>query len=127
MAVTYKNNAITTVIYARVSTNTQDYQRQLEELREYANRMGYKVVTEFAEKVSEAKRVDEREQLPQLLAYVTDNHIDKVQIYECGWGDSNPHGSRHQILSLARLPLRHIRFFERRKSTKKVVTSFLII
>lgn len=83
MAVTNKNNTITTVIYARVSTNTQDYQRQLEELREYANRMGYKVVTEFAEKVSGAKRVDEREQLSQLLAYVTDNHIDKVLIYEC--------------------------------------------
>ena len=32
---------------------------------------------------------------------------------QCGWGDSNPHGFRHQILSLARLPLRHIRgFFE---------------
>ena len=34
-------------------------------------------------------------------------------IRKCGWGDSNPHGFRHQILSLARLPLRHIRgFFE---------------
>ena len=37
------------VIYARVSTNAQDYQRQLEELRTYANRMGYKVVKEFSE------------------------------------------------------------------------------
>ena len=34
-------------------------------------------------------------------------------IRKCGWGDSNPHGFHHQILSLARLPLRHIRgFFE---------------
>ncbi len=23
----------------------------------------------------------------------------------CGWRDSNPHASRHQILSLARLPI----------------------
>lgn len=83
MAVTKSNSTISTVIYARVSTNTQDYQRQLEELREYAIRMGYEVVTEFAEKVSGAKRVDEREQLSQLLTYVTDNHIDKVLIYEC--------------------------------------------
>lgn len=29
---------------------------------------------------------------------------------QCGWRDSNPHGFLHQILSLARLPLRHIRF-----------------
>ena len=32
---------------------------------------------------------------------------------QCGWGDSNPHGFHHQILSLARLPLRHIRDFLR--------------
>lgn len=83
MIVKNTNSTIHAVIYARVSTNTQDYQRQLEELREYANRMGYEVVTEFAEKVSGAKRVNEREQLSQLLAYVTDNHIDKVLIYEC--------------------------------------------
>lgn len=83
MVVTKTNNSISAVIYARVSTNTQDYQRQLEELREYAIRMGYKVITEFAEKVSGAKRVDEREQLSQLLAFVADNHIDKVLIYEC--------------------------------------------
>ena len=38
------------VIYARVSTNAQDYERQLEELRCYADRMGYVVVKEFCEK-----------------------------------------------------------------------------
>ena len=27
----------------------------------------------------------------------------------CAWGDSNPHVVKHQILSLARLPLRHMR------------------
>lgn len=48
------------VIYARVSTNTQDYQRQLYELRDYADRMGYEVVKEFSEKISGAKKVDER-------------------------------------------------------------------
>ena len=35
---------ITAVIYARVSTNDQDYERQLNDLREHANRMGYDVV-----------------------------------------------------------------------------------
>lgn len=44
------------VIYARVSTNIQDYQRQLYELREYAARMEYEVVKEFSEKVSGAKK-----------------------------------------------------------------------
>lgn len=71
------------VIYARVSTNTQDYQRQLDELREYATRMGYEVVKEFSEKVSGAKKVEERAALSDLLDYVENNEVDKVLIYEC--------------------------------------------
>ncbi len=51
---------ITAVIYARVSTNGQDYDRQLNDLREYASRMGYVVIKEFAEKISGAKKVAER-------------------------------------------------------------------
>ena len=43
---------ITAVIYARVSTNGQDYERQLNDLRDYASRMGYNVIKEFAEKIS---------------------------------------------------------------------------
>lgn len=71
------------VIYARVSTNTQDYQRQLDELRDYADRMDYEVVKEFSEKISGAKKVDERVALSGLLYYVSHNCVDKVLIYEC--------------------------------------------
>lgn len=71
------------VIYARVSTSTQDYQRQLDELRDYASRMGYEVVREFSEKISGAKKVAEREALSDLLDYVESNEVDKVLIYEC--------------------------------------------
>ena len=74
---------ITAVIYARVSTNGQDYDRQLNDLREYASRMGYVVIKEFAEKISGAKKVAEREALTELLSFVEANHIDKVLIYEC--------------------------------------------
>ncbi len=72
-----------TVIYARVSTATQDYDRQLVELREYARKMEYDVVAEFTEKVSGAKKVDEREALLNLLRYVESHKVDKVLIYEC--------------------------------------------
>ena len=71
------------VIYARVSTSTQDYDRQLSELREYARKMGFEVVKEFSEKISGAKKVAEREQLSELLEYVSKNGIDKILIYEC--------------------------------------------
>ncbi len=71
------------VIYARVSTKTQDYDRQLSELRTYAARMQYNVVREFAEVVSGAKKVNEREAMSELLTYCDDNHVDKVLIYEC--------------------------------------------
>ena len=71
------------IIYTRVSTESQEYERQLRELKEYAARQNYEVVAEFSEKVSGAKKVEERQALMNLLAY-TDNHkVDKVLIYEC--------------------------------------------
>lgn len=71
------------VIYARVSTSTQDYERQLVELKEYAQRMNYNVIKEFAEKISGAKTVAERQALTELLNFVETNKVDKVLIYEC--------------------------------------------
>ena len=70
-------------IYARVSTKGQEYERQLVELRQYAEKMGYEVVMEFSEKISGAKKVEEREALVGLLSYVEANPVDKVLIYEC--------------------------------------------
>ena len=71
------------IIYARVSTSSQDYQRQLDELREHASRMGYTVVKEFSEKISGARKVEERAALSDLLHFVESNEVDKVLIYEC--------------------------------------------
>ena len=71
------------VIYARVSTMGQDYERQLAELRDYARKMEYEVIMEFCEKVSGAKTVAERQALTELLNFVEGNKVDKVLIYEC--------------------------------------------
>ena len=71
------------VIYTRVSTQGQEYERQLTELRDYAARMNYEVVEEFSEKVSGAKKIEEREALLNLLRYVETHKVDKVLIYEC--------------------------------------------
>ena len=71
------------IIYARVSTAGQDYDRQLAELRQYADSMGYDVVKTFSEKISGAKKVEERQAMTELLNYVEVNKVDKVLIYEC--------------------------------------------
>lgn len=71
------------IIYARVSTRTQEYERQLSELRAYAAKMQYRVVREFAEIISGAKKVGERAAMTELLDYCGKNHVDKVLIYEC--------------------------------------------
>ena len=47
------------VILARVSTNKQDYDRQVVELTEYCNRVGWEVAEVFANKVSGAKSAEE--------------------------------------------------------------------
>lgn len=71
------------IIYARVSTSSQDYDRQLAELKQYADRMGYDIVKTFSEKISGAKKVEERQAMTELLNYVEGNKVDKVLIYEC--------------------------------------------
>ena len=71
------------IIYARVSTQGQDYDRQLTELKQYADRMGYDIVKTFSEKISGAKKVEERHAMTELLNYVETNNVDKVLIYEC--------------------------------------------
>jgi DNA invertase Pin-like site-specific DNA recombinase len=45
--------------------------------------MEYDVVAEFTEKVSGAKKVEERTAMMELLAFVEGNKVDKVLIYEC--------------------------------------------
>lgn len=71
------------IIYARVSTAGQDYDRQLAELKQYADRMGYDVVKTFSEKISGTKKLEERQAMTELLNYIEINKVDKVLIYEC--------------------------------------------
>lgn len=71
------------VIYARVSTSTQDYDHQLKSLREYAKKNSYIVLKEFKEKISGAKRIDDRIALTELMDYVREHVVEKVLIFEC--------------------------------------------
>ena len=70
------------VIFSRVSTLTQDYQRQTDELLEYADKMGYSVEKVFEEKISGAKKNEERKILMAMMSYIKSNQIEKVLTWE---------------------------------------------
>lgn len=70
------------VIFSRVSTMAQDYHRQTDELLEYASKMGYSVERIFEEKVSGAKKNEERKELMAMMDYIKTNQIQKVLTWE---------------------------------------------
>ena len=70
------------VILARVSTDKQEYQRQVKELTDYCNRVGWSVDASFCNKVSGAKTIEERAEIQDLIAYVKTHEISRVVCLE---------------------------------------------
>ena len=70
------------VILARVSTQAQDYQRQVTELQEYCDRAGWEVTKVFANKVSGAKSVTERTEIIEMVEYIKSNDVKRVVCLE---------------------------------------------
>lgn len=66
------------VLLCRVSTQAQDYERQINELTDFCNRMDWQVVKVFANKVSGKLSIDERPEIQELISFVKENEIDKV-------------------------------------------------
>ncbi len=70
------------VILGRVSTDRQDYQRQINELQEYCNKVGWEVVNVFVNKISGAKSFEERTELQQMIEFIKKNDISRVVCLE---------------------------------------------
>ena len=70
------------VILARVSTQAQDYQRQVTELQGYCDRAGWEVNRVFANKVSGAKAVTERTEIVEMVEYIKSNDVKRVVCLE---------------------------------------------
>ncbi|NVO32268.1 recombinase family protein [Hymenobacter lapidiphilus] len=70
------------VIFVRVSKKEQDYQRQVEDLRAVAQSQAVQVVAEISEKISGAKRNQDREGIQQLLELSRRGSIQKVLVSE---------------------------------------------
>ena len=77
-----QNNMDKVVILARVSTDRQEYQRQINELTAYCENVGWSVEEIFANKVSGAKRIEEREEILSLVEYVREHQIKRVVCLE---------------------------------------------
>lgn len=69
-------------LLVRVSTDKQDYNRQINELQEHCVKMNWDVVRIFANKGSGAKKIEERQELVDMLQYISENDIDKVCVWE---------------------------------------------
>lgn len=70
------------VIFARVSTNIQDYERQVNELTALSQRNNWIVSATFCEKVSGAKKNTERKELSKMIEYLRSNNINMVVVTE---------------------------------------------
>ena len=70
------------VIFVRVSTNIQDYERQINELTAVAQNNNWIVSATFCEKISGAKKNAERKELTNMIEYVRTNNINMVLVTE---------------------------------------------
>ena len=73
---------VNVVLFCRVSTNRQDYHRQVTELTQYCTQVGWNISKVFANKVSGAKDIDERPEIQELIEYVKVSQVDKVVCLE---------------------------------------------
>lgn len=72
------------VIYSQVSSegNRQDTERQTNELKEYANKMGYELVGVYEEKVSGFKKNEDRPIFSKMLEEIEKGNIEKLLTWE---------------------------------------------
>jgi DNA invertase Pin-like site-specific DNA recombinase len=82
-----RSKVMRVAIYTRVSTNAQSYDRQVEELTEWATNRGDEIVAVFSEKASGAK--NDRAERAKVLDLAKKRKIDVVLVSELSrWGRS---------------------------------------
>lgn len=65
-------------LLCRSSTNQQDYQYQIDLLTKICESRSWEIVKTFANKISGAKKNEEREEIMQLIEYVKTHEVDRV-------------------------------------------------
>ena len=70
------------VLLLRVSTNTQDYEYQRSTLTDLCAKNGWEIVHTVENKVSGARRNEDRPEIVELLDYIRNNRVDLVAATE---------------------------------------------
>lgn len=70
------------VLLCRVSTQSQDYTRQVNELTDYCDKVGWSIEKVFTNKISGAKKTAERPEILEMLDFIKGHQIDKVCVLE---------------------------------------------
>ena len=70
------------VLLARVSTDKQEYRRQINELKGFCEKMNWKIVEIFANKVSGAETIENRTEIVEMIEFVRKNEVKRVVCLE---------------------------------------------
>ena len=70
------------VLLARVSTNQQDYDRQIRELTDMAIERNWHINRVFTGIISGNSKNEDRQEIIDMLAYIEQHQIDKVCVLE---------------------------------------------
>ena len=70
------------VLLARVSTDKQEYRRQINELKGFCEKMNWEIVGTFANKVSGAETIENRTEIVEMMEFVRKNEVKRVVCLE---------------------------------------------
>lgn len=75
-------DTIKVCLLCRVSTSKQDYDYQVAALTEIADSRGWEVIGIFANKISGARKNEERQEIMEMLEFIVANRVDKIMCTE---------------------------------------------
>ena len=70
------------ILLVRVSTDRQEYRRQINELTDFCAKMNWEIVGTFANKVSGAESIENRTEITEMIEFVRTNDVKRVVCIE---------------------------------------------
>ena len=70
------------ILLVRVSTDRQEYRRQINELKDFCAKMNWDIVGTFANKVSGAESIENRTEITEMIEFVRTNDVKRVVCIE---------------------------------------------